>query len=100
MHLSVKVEQEMRSVPERDRRWKIDRWMLVVDEMATSEEGRRELAAICAAYLREHRPQTSVTEVDAAVDERAARAPLQAGAGGGRGGRPGRSRGGRRRRRS
>ena len=98
--LSVKVEQEMRSVPERDRRWKIDRWMLVVDEMATSEEGRRELAAICAAYLREHRPQTSVTEVDAAVDERAARAPLQAGAGGGRGGRPGRSRGGRRRRRS
>jgi len=98
--LSVKVEQEMRSVPERDRRWKIDRWMLVVDEMATSEEGRRELAAICAAYLREHRPQTSVTDVDAAADERAARPPLQAGAGGGRGGRSGRSRGGRRRRRS
>jgi len=95
--LSVKVEQEMRSVPERDRRWKIDRWMLVVDEMASSEEGRRELAAICAAYLREHRPQTTVTEVDAApVDERAARAPGSGsgsgGPGGRRGGRPGGSR--------
>jgi ATP-dependent RNA helicase DeaD len=95
--LSVKVEQEMRSVPERDRRWKIDRWMLAVDEMATSEEGRRELAAICAAYLREHRPQTSVTEVEAPADAQAERAPAHAGGGGGRG--RGRPRGGRRRRR-
>ena len=95
--LSVKVEQEMRSVPERDRRWKIDRWMLVVDEMATSEEGRRELAAICAAYLREHRPQTSVTEVEAPADAQAERAPAHAGGGGGRG--RGRPRGGHRRRR-
>ncbi|HTY19576.1 MAG TPA: DEAD/DEAH box helicase [Myxococcota bacterium] len=95
--LSVKVEQEMRSVPERDRRWKIDRWMLAVDEMATSEEGRRELAAICAAYLREHRPQTSVTEVEAPADAQAERAPAHAGGGGGRG--RGRPRGGHRRRR-
>jgi len=93
----VKVEQEMRSVPERDRRWKIDRWTLVVDEMASSEEGRRELAAICAAYLREHRPQTTVTEPEGApVDAYAARAP-GTGAEAGRGGRRGRRRGGRRR---
>jgi ATP-dependent RNA helicase DeaD len=62
--LSVKVEQEMRSVPERERAWKIDRWVRVVNEMAASEEGRRELAAICSSYLREHRPQTTVSEAE------------------------------------
>jgi ATP-dependent RNA helicase DeaD len=62
--LSVKIEQEMRSVPERERAWKIDRWVKVVSEMAASDEGRRELAAICSAYLKEHRPQTTVTEAE------------------------------------
>ena len=47
--LTVKVEQEMRAVPERERVWKIDRWVPVVTAMAASEEGRRELAAICSA---------------------------------------------------
>jgi ATP-dependent RNA helicase DeaD len=51
--LAVKVEQEMRSVPAPDRSWKIDRFVPVVQSMAENDEGRRELAAICAAYMRE-----------------------------------------------
>ena len=44
--------------------------------MAASDEGRRELAAICAAYLREHKPQTTVSEVEAVpYDERAEQRP-------------------------
>ena len=92
--LAVKVEQEMRSVPMQDRAWKIDRFVPVVQAMTASEEGRRELAAICANYLREHRPETSV-EVEPArpYDDRAEQRP---GAGGGGGRRRPRRRGGRR----
>jgi ATP-dependent RNA helicase DeaD len=106
--LAVKVEQEMRAVPERERAWKIDRWVPVVTAMAGSDEGRRELAAICSAYLKEHRPQTSVseTEVAAVRDADAERAPQRREGGGrgrprrggGGGGGGGRGRGGRGRR--
>jgi ATP-dependent RNA helicase DeaD len=96
--LAVKVEQEMRSVPPQDRAWKIDRFVAVVQSMAATDEGRRELAAICASYMREHKPQTTV-EPDAAVvpyDERAEQRPgARPGGGGGGRGRP-RRRGGRR----
>ncbi|MEB2344994.1 MAG: DEAD/DEAH box helicase [Deltaproteobacteria bacterium] len=98
--LTVKVEQEMRAVPERERAWKIDRWVAVVSAMAASDEGRRELAAICSAYLKEHRPQTTVGEVEvgATRDADAERAP-QRREGGGRSRRGGgRGRGGRGRR--
>jgi ATP-dependent RNA helicase DeaD len=54
--LEVKIEQEVRPIPERERRHKIDRFVPVVVELAASEEGRRDLAAICAAYLAEHKP--------------------------------------------
>ncbi len=60
--LVVKVEHEMREIPERDRGWKVERFVRLVEEMGESEEGRRDLAAICAAYLQEHRPVTSVAE--------------------------------------
>ena len=60
----MKVEQEMRSVPTADRAWKIDRFVPVVQAMGATDEGRRELAAICAAYMREHRPQTTVSELE------------------------------------
>jgi len=111
--LAVKVEQEMRAVPERERAWKIDRWVPVVASMAASDEGRRELAAICSAYLKEHRPQTTVSEAEIARgvsgDADAERAPQRRdGGGGGRrgggrrggggGGGGGRGRGGRGRR--
>jgi ATP-dependent RNA helicase DeaD len=95
--LSVKVEQEMRSVPERDRRWKIDRWVPVVNAMAASDEGRRELAAICSAYLKEHRPQTTVSELEVAqaAGEPAVPGPARGFEGRRDGGRGGRRRGGR-----
>jgi ATP-dependent RNA helicase DeaD len=58
--LSVKIEQELRALPERERKWNLDRFLPVVDALAASAEGRRDLAAVCAAYLHEHRPETSV----------------------------------------
>lgn len=89
--LGVRVEQEVRAIPERERAWRVDRWVPLVEAMAASDEGRRELAAICASYLREHRPLTTVDEPRAAgrapagsrpVDPDAERAPeRRAGAG-------------------
>ncbi len=58
--LSVKIEQELRAQPERERKWNLDRFLPVVDALAATAEGRRDLAAVCAAYLHEHRPETSV----------------------------------------
>jgi ATP-dependent RNA helicase DeaD len=58
--LSVKIEQELRALPERERKWNLDRFLPVVDALVASVEGRRDLAAVCAAYLHEHRPETSV----------------------------------------
>jgi ATP-dependent RNA helicase DeaD len=57
--LAVKVEQEIRHIAPRDRTWKVDRLIPVVEAMAADEDGRRDLAAICASYLREHRPETT-----------------------------------------
>jgi ATP-dependent RNA helicase DeaD len=104
--LMVKIEQEMRAIPERERAWKVEGFVPVVEGLAATPEGRRDLAAICAAYLREHRPETSVPEPAAAGTPRepAARPPARGDAdagragraperrGGGRGGRGGRSR--------
>jgi hypothetical protein len=59
-------------MPERERRHRIERFVPVVDALAADEEGRRDLAAICAAYLAEHRPVTEVS-VPAPVLEAAAR---------------------------
>src|SRR5262245_26417254 len=56
--LAVKIEQEVRAIPERERQSRIERFVPVVVSLAASEEGRRDLAAICAAYLSEHRPVT------------------------------------------
>ena len=60
--LEVKTEQEVRAIPERERAWRVDRWIPLVEAMAATEEGRRDLAAICASYLREHRPLTTVDD--------------------------------------
>jgi len=86
--LSVKVEQEIRHIPTREREWQIDRLVGLVKTLAASDEGQRELAAIAAAYLREHRPQTSVSDdaAGASRDEAAARAPERRGGGGRSGG--------------
>ena len=60
--LMVKVEQEMRLIPDSIVNFQVERLSRVVEELTTTTEGRRDLSAICAAYLREHRPETGVTE--------------------------------------
>jgi ATP-dependent RNA helicase DeaD len=92
--LQVKVEHEMRAVPKSEQAFAIDRLIPVVEEMADSIAGRRDLAAVCAAYLKEHRPETTVdpSEVEsAAADAPENRKPPRRGGdrkgrGGGRGG--------------
>ena len=54
--------QEIRHIAQRERAWKVDRLIPVVEAMAADEDGRRDLAAICASYLREHRPETTVQD--------------------------------------
>jgi len=59
--LSVKVEHEIRSLPEQDRRAKIDRYIPMVEDLISTADGKRDLAALCAFYLQEHKPETTVT---------------------------------------
>ena len=67
--LMVKVEQEMRATPKATIASQVDRLVPVVEDLAANAEGRRDLAAICAAYLREHKPETTVTNVDEPTPE-------------------------------
>jgi ATP-dependent RNA helicase DeaD len=75
--LEVKIEQEVRALPERERRARIERFLPVVEQLVSNEEGRSDLAAICAAYLAEHRP---VTEVSVPAPARAPSADAPPGA--------------------
>jgi ATP-dependent RNA helicase DeaD len=92
--LAVKVEYEMRHIPEAERELQIDRLMPVVEGLVATAEGRRDLAAVCASYLREHRPETTVREGEA--ERSAPSRPTSSGSGRSGGGGGG---GGRRRRR-
>ncbi len=67
--MSVKIEQEIRAIPERERVWKIDRFIPIVEGLFSTEEGKRDLAAICSAFLHEHQPETQVDESAAAPEE-------------------------------
>jgi ATP-dependent RNA helicase DeaD len=60
--LAVKVEQEIRALPTREQKALIDRFVPIVEALAATEQGKRDLAAICAAHLKEHRPETTVRE--------------------------------------
>jgi ATP-dependent RNA helicase DeaD len=93
--LSVKVEQEIRHIPTREREWQIDRLVGLVKTLAATDEGQRELAAIAAAYLREHRPETSVNDGPSAEPayERAPEPRREGGGGRSGGGRSGGRRG-------
>jgi ATP-dependent RNA helicase DeaD len=96
--LAVKVEHEIRHIPMRERTWKVDRLIPLVKTMAENEEGLRELAAVVASYLREHRPETSVQDREEAEPERTPPPRRRDGDGGrdggrGRGGGGGRGRG-------
>jgi ATP-dependent RNA helicase DeaD len=68
--LTVKVEHEMRALTEAELREKIDRLIPMVEDLVKTEDGRRDLAAVCAAYLHDHRPETTVTEAVAAPAQR------------------------------
>ncbi len=46
--LAVKVEHEIRSLSEQDRRAKIDRYIPMVEELISTPDGKRDLAALCA----------------------------------------------------
>jgi ATP-dependent RNA helicase DeaD len=59
--LAVKLEHEIRSLPEQDRRAKIDRYIPMVEDLISTADGKRDLAALCAFYLQEHKPETTVT---------------------------------------
>ena len=74
----------------------IERLIPVVETLADSHEGRRDLAGLLAAYLAEHRPETTVTEADTAPASQTAKANSSPGRGrgGSRGGARGRSGGG------
>jgi hypothetical protein len=72
--------------------------------MASSEEGLKDLAAIAASYLKEHRPDTTVRDEAGGAAPEPQRAPVQPeflerGHGGGGGGRSGGGGGGGGRRR-
>ncbi|MEE9606527.1 MAG: DEAD/DEAH box helicase [Myxococcota bacterium] len=70
--LAVKVEHEVREIPERERAWKVDRFVPIVEALAATPEGLRDLAAVCASYLRDHRPETGVTEPPAVAPRESA----------------------------
>jgi len=98
--LQVKVEHDIRHIPKSEQTYIVDRLIPVVEEMADSIAGRRDLAAVCAAYLKDHRPETTVDEsaVEAGGSSATAEASRPPRRGGDRKGSRGRG-GGRRRRR-
>jgi len=49
--LAVKVEHEIRTLPEQDRRTKVDRYIPMVEDLISTPDGKRDLAALCAFYL-------------------------------------------------
>jgi ATP-dependent RNA helicase DeaD len=75
--LMVKVEQEMRLIPEAERAFKVDRLVPIAKEMASTPETLRDLAAILAAYLREHRPETTVAGGTTPAAEKPASRPAR-----------------------
>jgi ATP-dependent RNA helicase DeaD len=59
--LKIKVEQDVRELPDSERAV-VDQLIPVVEELAQSSEGLRDLSAVCHFFLREHRPETRVAE--------------------------------------
>jgi ATP-dependent RNA helicase DeaD len=97
--LAVKAEHELRHLDERERKALLARFRPVVNALSRSDDGLAELATICALFLREHRPETPVTDPPSTSDDRPEnRAPRHDG--GGRRGRGNRGRGSRSRRRN
>jgi ATP-dependent RNA helicase DeaD len=99
--LRIKIEHDLRHMPDKEKAWRVDRLLPMVEDFVKTEGGLRDLAALCAAYLQEHRPATTLSEQEAeqaaSEQEPEFRSPRERdnGGGGGRsGGRGGRRRGG------
>ncbi len=73
--LMVKIEQEVRALPEKEQRFLVQRFVPIVEELAANQDGRGDLAAICAAYMREHKPEVRVTETPPSGSSEPARRP-------------------------
>jgi ATP-dependent RNA helicase DeaD len=85
--LQVKVEHEMRHQAESEVTYQVEKLIPIVEEMAGNHEGRRDLAGICAAYLAEHRPQTTIDDpklTDAAIQRTSGGGKRRGGGGRGR----------------
>lgn len=67
--LAVKAEQEMRAMPQKERQILIERFRPIVETLCQTEDGKQDLAAICAFYLAEHQPETTVSEPDLKINE-------------------------------
>jgi len=97
--LRIKIEHDLRNMPDKEKAWRVDRLLPIVEDFVKTEVGRRDLAALCAAYLQEHRPETTLSEQEAEAAASASeqgpefRSPRDRDGGGG-GGRGGRRRGG------
>jgi len=72
--LAVKAEQELRRFDDREQAAMLERFRPVVEQLGSSEDGQRDLAAICALFLREHRPVTQVKDVASATADAGTRA--------------------------
>ena len=67
--LEVKIEQEMRHMSPTQRDLHVDRMVPIVEELAKTADGRRDLAAVAAAYLVEHRHEAAITNTPEANEE-------------------------------
>jgi ATP-dependent RNA helicase DeaD len=57
----VRMEHDLRELPERERDLRKDRYLPVIEEMQSTEEGRRALAALVFSYLGSPVPVESAT---------------------------------------
>ena len=95
--LQIKVEQEMRSRPPEEVRYAVEKLIPVIEEMVKSHEGRKDLAGICAAYLVDHEPETTIATASEATPKPAEQNASHTGGGASNSGNRSRARGKRRR---
>lgn len=98
--LRVKLEHDLRELSEKERAWRVDRLLPIIEDFAATSDGRRDLAEMASVYLEEHKPQTSIPAEEAeevAAEKPPAREGGRRRSGGGRGRGGGGGRGGGRR---
>ncbi|MAG32952.1 MAG: DEAD/DEAH box helicase [Deltaproteobacteria bacterium] len=66
--LREKAKAELDAMPPGDASARVDRMLPFIEGLAETEDGRRELASFCAAYLIEQEPETETTTEAATAD--------------------------------